>query len=183
MERGDYPLVLLNKIRATIGKGVNALGYVGMITTFALMMITAIDVILRSVATKGILGSYELTEQGMVILIFVGIAVFAVAKGHVRVDMFVNMFPRRIRLIIEFLINLIETGLIGFMAYSAWGKIFDDMAKGLATEVLRIPKWPFVIFMFLGLALFTVMLFIDALISLCEAFQDPEEENAVKAAE
>ena len=152
-------------VRKKLGKLINALSAGGMAVTFVLMCITTLDVILRKVSTISVRGSYELTEMGMVILIFFGIAALQVARGHVRVDMFAEKFPRGFRLALDVVVMVVEAGIMGLMTYCGYLKTVSDFDKGLGTSVLGIPTWPFAALMTIGLLLFTVMLLIDAILS------------------
>ncbi len=158
----------MEKVRKNLGKVVNALSAVGMVVTFVLMFITTIDVILRKVSDLSVRGSYEMTEMGMVILIFFGIAALQVARGHVRVDMFAEKFPRTVRLVLDVVIMVIEAGVMGYMTYCGVLKTISDFDKSLGTSVLGIPTWPFAALMSLGLLLFTILLLIDAILSAIE---------------
>lgn len=159
----------MKRIRDKLGKVINAMSYLGMVIAFIIMCITTVDVIIRKVSSLSILGSYELTELGMVIMIFFGIAALQVARGHVRVDMFIEKYPRRAKHVTEGIVTLIETLVLAAMSYCAFLKILDDFRKGLATSVLRIPTWPFCVLMFIGMALFTLTLLLDTICVFIDA--------------
>jgi TRAP-type C4-dicarboxylate transport system permease small subunit len=168
----------LKELREKVGRLIKAASYLGMAITFLLVWITTIDVILRKVSNFSILGSYELTEIGMVVLIFLGIAALQVDRGHVRVDMFVNRFRGRAKYITEAVVLLVETAVMTEMTVCAFHKIFDNYHKGVATSVLLIPTYPFVAFMCFGLGLFSLMLLLDTILAFMEAIRyrkpDPE---------
>ncbi len=166
-------------LRKSLGKFINTLSAIGMAVTFVLMLITTLDIILRKVSSSSVRGSYELTEMGMVVLIFFGIAALQVAKGHVRVDMFAEKFPRTFRLVLETIVLFIEAGVMGFMTYCGYLKIISDFSKNLSTAVLRIPTWPFSIFMTLGLLLFSIMLLLDAIICAMSISKGESSVNQV----
>ena len=154
----------MENIRKHLGKFINALSAIGMAVTFILMFITTVDVVLRKVSNISVRGSYEMTEMGMVILIFFGIAALQVARGHVRVDMFAEKFPRTFRIILESIVLVVEAAVMGMMTYCGVLKFLSDFERELGTAVLGIPTWPFAVLMTLGLFLFTVLLLIDAII-------------------
>lgn len=155
----------LDKVRKNIGKIIDILSAIGMGVTFILMIVTAADTILRKAFSVALLGSLEITEMGMVILIFFGIASNQVSKGHVSVDMFIDLFPRKLRHLSDTIVLSIEVIVMGLMTYAAFQQSLSYFDKSLTTDVLHIPVWPFAILMSLGLFLFTVMLLLDAIIS------------------
>lgn len=158
----------MKKLRDVIGNIVDKISYAGMAVIFILMLITTIDVILRKVSTLSIMGSYELTEMGMLIIVFLGIAAFQVKKGHVRVDMFINKFPGRSKLIVDTIVQLIECVAGGFLIYGNLEKMLSNGARGITTSTLLIPTWPFCAIMMIGSILFTVMMILDLIITIID---------------
>ncbi len=71
----------MNNIRNQVGRLIKSASYLGMAITFVLVWITTIDVILRKVSNFSILGSYELTEIGLVILISLVLPALQVDRG------------------------------------------------------------------------------------------------------
>ncbi len=66
---------------------------VGMILLAAMMFLTAADVVLRYSLNKPILGSYELTQYMLAIIISVGLAYCSIEKGHVTIDILTTRCP------------------------------------------------------------------------------------------
>lgn len=155
----------MEKVRKRVGKIIDFLSGVGMAVTLLLMIITAADTILRKTINVALLGSLEITEMGMVILIFFGIASNQVSKGHVSVDMFIDLFPRKARYISDTIVLSIEVIIMGVMTYAGYLQTLAYFNRGLTTDVLHIPVWPFAILMTMGLFLFTLVLLVDAIIS------------------
>ena len=139
-----------------------------MAVIFILMIITTVDVILRKVSPLSIRGSYELTEMGMLIIVFLGIAAFQVKGGHVRVDMFVNKFPGRAKIITAIVVQLIECVAGGFLIYGNIEKMLANGAKGISTSTLLIPTWPFCAIMMIGSILFTIMMILDLILTVID---------------
>jgi TRAP-type C4-dicarboxylate transport system permease small subunit len=173
----------LNNIRNQVGRLIKAASYLGMAITFVLVWITTVDVVLRKVSNFSILGSYELTEIGMVVLIFLGIAALQVDRCHVRVDLFVNKFAGRAKLITEAVVLLVETVVMSEMTICAFHKIFDNYHKGISTSVLLIPTYPFVAFMCFGLGLFALMLLLDTILAFIDVFKYRNPVSGLKAAD
>ncbi len=152
-------------LRKKLGKIIDRLSAIGMGVTLILMFVTAIDTILRKTSNFALLGSLEITEMGMVILIFFGIASNQVARGHVSVDMFVDKFPQKMRYVSDTVVLIVEAAVMGLMAYSGYLQTLSYIDKELVTDVLGIPVWPFAALMSVALLLFAAMLLIDAIIS------------------
>ena len=66
-----------------------------------MVLTTVVDVFLRYLFNSPILGSYELTEFMMAILVFGSVAYTMVVKGHVTVDLVITRLPARAQAILE----------------------------------------------------------------------------------
>lgn len=175
------------KFRKSFGKFVDAFSYVGMWVAFALVFVVTIDVLLRMFSHFYIPGSNEITEMGMVILIFFGIAALQVKKGHVRVTMVVDKFPFLGRKILEGVVQIFEVITIAIVTYCSWVKTMTMLDKGLGTSILGMPQWPFGLCMTIGMLLYTIMLAIDCIITFYsikhpEPKEDEEAEEGAPAA-
>jgi len=155
----------LLKIRDAVGSFLGKLSYASMVIVFFLVCMTTVDVIIRKLTPLNIMGSYELTEMGMVIILWIAIAYYQVFKGHIRVTMLVEKFPEKVRLFLEILVHLFGAVIMAFCFYAGVLRVQADLAKQLSTAVLHIPQFPFSIVMVIGEALFCLMLLIDAIIA------------------
>lgn len=168
----------MKKIHSTLSTITRYISWIALAATFLMMCLTTVDVILRKIPfiPLSILGSYDMTEMGMVIIVFFGIAFLQSHHGHVRVDMFVDMFPYTVRKIIMGIVDLIEAVFGAIMCYATFQQISTLFSSGKGTSVLRIPHWPFYIIMVIGLLLFTIFLLIDALMHFAECTQKPVQQ-------
>ena len=151
-------MAIYNKIYGAVKKLSTGLNFISVIITFAVMLMLMTDIILRNAFKTSILGTYELTEMAMIVVVFCGFAYTQLQKGHVRVDMFVGMMPKKLQAVIDLIIMLITTALCAVMTYCAFGKAAADMARGTATSVLKVPFFPFAYFMAAGMTVFTIVL-------------------------
>ncbi len=137
--------------------------YVAMAAMFVLMCMTTIDTILRKTAVGGITDSFDITELFMVLIIFCGFAFLESDKGHVRVDVFLNMFPKTSKRVVDSIMYLLSAGTLVMIAVAMFRYIFARYANGAATQILGIPHWPFVIIVTIALILFALTTFLHAL--------------------
>lgn len=156
-------------IREKFGKAVMSLNYVGRIAVFFIMIVTTLDVVLRKVSDYSILGSYELTELSMVIMVFFGIASYQVKDGHIRVDFIINRLPKRLCMLLEGLALLMETAFTALMTWAGFSAALQIKSRGTSTGILHIVQWPFYLIMTIGLALFLILLAFDTIIKFDDA--------------
>ncbi|SHI07425.1 TRAP-type C4-dicarboxylate transport system, small permease component [Sporobacter termitidis DSM 10068] len=134
--------------------------YIAMAALFVLMCMITVDTIMRKTPLGGIPDSQDLTELFLILIVFCGLAFLESDRGHIRVDMFVNMFPRLLKKITEVVMYLLSAGILMLLFYAMLGNIGSTYSSGAATQILRIPHWPFVAVVTVALFLyaFTVLL-------------------------
>ena len=171
----------IERTHSVISRFTRYISFIALAVTFVLMIVTTVDVILRAIAKGmgggiklGIDGSYDMTEMGMVIIVFFGIAYFQSQRGHVRVEMFVEKFPYKVRCLIEGVVYLVEGGFGALMCYSSFSQIARLQSRGVSTATIHIPHWPLAVFMTIGLLLFTIFLFLDAILAFMKIGQKPK---------
>jgi TRAP-type C4-dicarboxylate transport system permease small subunit len=100
--------------------------------------------------------SLDITELFLIFIIFCGLAFLESGNGHIRVDMFVNMFPRILKKIVVFITYMLGAGILFLLTYAMFGDISETLNSGAATQVLHIPHWPFVVVTTVALLLYAV---------------------------
>jgi len=138
-----------------------ALHSVGISVLGLMMLLTAADVTLRYVFDRPIIGSFDVSEYMMAVLVAFGLAYCAVMKGHVRVELVVSRLPQRTQAILDSI-----TGFVGFVLFFvitwqcfAYVKILYD--SKVTSSVLHIPPYPFAALVGLGSAWLTLVLLAD----------------------
>lgn len=154
----------LNKVIRPVSKWFHSIG-VGILAV--MMFLTAADVALRDL--KPILGSFDLTEYMMAIIVSCGLAYCAVMKGHVKVDLVVSRFPQRVQAIIDTVTGLLGLILFSLISWQCFVYAKLQLASGVTSSVLLIPVFPFVGVVGLGSALLTIVLLSDFLNYLSRA--------------
>ena len=126
------------------------LGYMSAVMLGLLMMITVVDVICRYIFNAPLTGATEISELLMVLVVFLSLAWVSVERSHIRVDLLVNMWPRKVQLVVE-----VVTLLLSLSAYLiiTWQSAQESMDVKETTSLLRVPEAPFHWVMTLGLAM------------------------------
>ncbi|MBQ9980017.1 MAG: TRAP transporter small permease [Oscillospiraceae bacterium] len=158
----------MQKVRNAISFISDKLSYVAMVVIFALTCMTTVDVVMRKVSSSNIVGSYEITELGMLVAIWIAIGFYQISKGHIRVTMFIDKMPPRGRMAMEILCNLIGTVMMALCIYGGILRVGSDVAKELATTVLHIPQAPFTVIMVIGEVIFFLLLLVDLIVSVID---------------
>ena len=123
------------------------LGIAASILLFCLMTLTFADVVARYLLNRPIRGAFEITELGLLVLIFAGLPLVSHADEHVTMDFIDRMLPRRmVDPWIRF-IHVVCAALMFFLTWQIWIKAGTIAGYGDTTDVLRIVLGPFIYFM------------------------------------
>ena len=126
------------------------LAYIGAFSLFAMMCLTMADVGLRYIFNRPILGVFEITEFMVLILIFSFLGYTQARKSHVSVDLFMMLFPKRLKILIELFNHLACLAIMTLIAWMGVDKAVELMEAGEASPNLALPTYPFVFFLILG---------------------------------
>lgn len=116
------------------------LGYIAAVILGFMMMLTVVDVFFRYVLNAPLTGAIELSELLMVVLVFPALGWIAIERRHIRVDLLVSTWPKRVQFIVEIITLLLA---LGTYAYITWQSILESRQVEMTTSLLSIPEAPF----------------------------------------
>ena len=144
---------------------------IGQVTLVLMVLLTVADVLLRYVFNRPILGSYELTEFMMAILVFSTVGYTMAVKGHVVVDLVMTQLPQRGRDILECVTSFIAFILFAMVTWRNALQAGTAWERNDVTAELFIPISPFILFVALGIAVLSLVLFVQFIQSLAKAIK------------
>jgi TRAP-type C4-dicarboxylate transport system permease small subunit len=142
---------------------------VASVVLFLMMLLTMADVILRKLYSKSIMGTVELTEFMLVILIFFALAHAEVLNKHVRIDLVMGRFSGRTQGIVDMVTQGICFALSLMMTWSALDYTHMMRASGEVSQDLWMPVFPFIYVMAFGLFILSLALLINFMVSIEKA--------------
>ena len=142
---------------------VEALAAVAAAVLASMMFLMAADVIGRYFFNSPIPGGLELVEFMMAIIVPFGIAYCALHRSHVAVDMIVERFPRTLRQAVDTLTTLVSVVFIAILCWQNILNVFDTYDSNMTSAVLKLPSYPFVVPVALGMGLFAGILIVHLL--------------------
>jgi TRAP-type C4-dicarboxylate transport system permease small subunit len=145
-----------------LDRALRALALGGGVILLGLMGLIAFDVVMRYVLRLPFLGAYELTELLMALIVFLSLPYCAATGGHVAVDVLSPILDRPALRWLNVLIHLAGAGLMAVIAWQATLYAIGSSGRGEATNMLRIPLWPFELVSAASMAVFAVVLLIQA---------------------
>jgi C4-dicarboxylate transporter, DctQ subunit len=135
----------------------NVFGGLAVAALVACGLLICVDVALRYVFNRPIVGGNEIVEYALVYITFLG-ASWAVPRGaHIDIDVFVQAMPKPWRRVCAFLSNLISLGvalvLTVFGAEVTWTSFIRGAFK---PTVLQFPTWIVLLIIPIGSAVLAV---------------------------
>ena len=121
------------------------------------------DVIGRYLFNSPIQGTGERNAYGMAVLIFLGWAYTQIAKGHVRVELFISRFSPRTQAIANFTISFVALVLFSLIAWQGIVMFKLLHESGRLISVIDWPIAPFQLFVALGALVLCLVLILDML--------------------
>jgi TRAP-type C4-dicarboxylate transport system permease small subunit len=159
-------LAWLQPLERRLVRWENLFGALAIAVLVAAGILICIDVALRYVFNRPILGSIEIIEYALVYITFLG-ASWAVPRGaHIDIDVCVQAMPKPWQRICALLSNLISLAvalvLTIFGAATTWTAYARHMFK---PTVLEIPTWIVLIIIPIGSALLALRFLRDSIVS------------------
>jgi TRAP-type transport system small permease protein len=131
---------------------------------FVLMALTAVDVVGRYVLNRPLVGSLELTEIIMSMMIFAALPLVTAKGGHIAVDIADHLLPDSAKVWIDRLVNAACVAGLAVLTWRLAIKALQFARYGDSTATLLLPLYPLTWFMAIGTGL-TAIVFLLRLIS------------------
>ena len=127
------------------------------VVAFLVALVGTIDVVTTRVLDQAIPGAFELSEAGLVLMVFLGLAVVTREKGHIKVDIITNRMNKHAQLICSLFALVLTTCFLGLMTWQMWSLALKSWKiKEMATGLLPFPIYPVKAAALLGLATATI---------------------------
>lgn len=147
----------LDRALFALSRFVNGIGSAAIL---GMVLLMAVNVILRYIFGMPIKGTVELEEFMLVVVVFLGLSYTAVQKRHVRIDFIVDRFSQGGQSVINSLTSLLSTVLCLLMVWRGGVWAHSNLSHSNTSVLLQIP-----IFIFAGVAVFGSALLLLALVS------------------
>ena len=150
-------------------------GAVAAVALFAMMLLTFVDVFSRKVLGGSVTGAVELTELGMLTMIFFALPLASLANEHIVFDLFDRTLPASLLRLQQALANAVTGAVFGGAALVVWQRADRTESMGDVTATLEIRLVPFH-------RMVALMLAVTALVHLALALRHALRPPAAPAA-
>lgn len=171
----------INGFCGVIKKLCHYLCYICMVMVACMMILMFVDAFLGLFFNSRVLGSYEIVQCMLCLVVFTSWAYTQTVRGHIHVVMFIKMMGKRLRFICFTIVSLLSAVVMGIASYAVYQAIFEKMASNEKTAILLIPIWPLYLIECVAIAVFALALFGDALKSLFAIFNDEVAEDVMSS--
>lgn len=134
-----------------------------------MMLLTVADVVMRYFFRKPILGTFELTEFLMAVVVSFAIAYAAATDGLIKVTLFTERMPIRVQAILNSITGVPGIALFVFLTWRSFTFIGLQYDEGIYSPILSISRFPFAAVVAVGLVFLTLALISDWLNNLAKA--------------
>lgn len=104
-----------------------------------LMVLTVLNILGRWLFNTPVAGTVELTEIGMVAIVFMGLAYAEVRGDHIRVDLLYEQLGARGRRALSLFAVLVSVATVAVLTWRLWTYASRLHASGRTTSALQIP--------------------------------------------
>lgn len=142
----------------------------GVVCIAAMMILTSIDLVMRSVFQVSITGLIEVMQVLFCITLFSGLAYCQTKHNHIHVTLIVPKLPGKSKYLLWGIISLVDaiTGIVVTVACVMQTQVI----QGRYTMLLWIPFYPIYIFASICMAVFSLCLLLDAAKSFAALFSE-----------
>ena len=134
---------MLNKI-------LGVMSYMGAGAIMCMALLTGVDVVGRYAINQPVLGSVELIELLMGIIVACGVAVTTAADDHISVDTLFVKLPSFVQHILRVLAGIIGTFVFAILVWQGVNGGIKAIDLGKETSILKLPIPPFQFFLAIG---------------------------------
>jgi len=130
---------------------------VGAMIVLGMMVIVNIDVFGRWLLNSPLPGTFELTEMGIVAVVYLQLAHTVRARRLTRSDTLLNYLSskgaRGVDQFLRMAFNIVGAGMLTVIAYGQWPRVADAWSRGYYkgnVGIFTAPTWPLETIMLLG---------------------------------
>ena len=131
----------------------------------AMMLLTSADVVMR-LFDRPIPGTYEIIGFLGALAVAFALAHTSVEKGHIAVDLLVNLLPPRVQILLDVFGAMMGTAIFGAITWQSAMYALDLRQSGEVSATLGMPVYPFAAGIAAGCALLCLVLIAEFACSL-----------------
>ncbi len=153
------------RIDALVRRASDWLVGAGAVVLATLMLMTFFDVVGRELLNAPIVGTVDLTELYMGLIVYLGIGATTYNGGHISVDIVTLRLPARARRALGLFSQIVCSLLAGLICWQLWVIAGETVDYNDVTRVWEMPIYPFVY----GMAAASVLMVVAFVLRLAQS--------------
>jgi TRAP-type C4-dicarboxylate transport system permease small subunit len=134
-------------------------------TLIAIMLMVVVNVVGRRFLNSPVAGTVELTEIGMVLVVYLSLAYAEDNRDHIVVDLVFDRLPPVIRRVLASVAGIATILVAALLAWQLYNFTLRMKAGGFSTPILAIPLWLVAAVAVFGAAMFALSAAANALLA------------------
>ena len=134
--------MLLDRIDALTGRVTDWLVRVGAVVLAVMVLMTFFDVMGRYLISQPIVGTVDMTELFMGLIIYLGVGATTHRGDHISVDIVVSHLAPALRMMTDLLSDVISAVLAVLICWQLWIVAVDTQVNTIVTRVWETPVYP-----------------------------------------
>ncbi len=152
----------MSKVIQGFARAERVLSIIAGVIIVAIMLLITADISLRFLFNSPIMGTLELTEFGMVVAFYIGLAYLQSQKGHITIEIVVDRLSARTRSVLEGIVYFLCLVVFGLMSWTGWVTAMDALQVGEITYGnIPFPTAPAKFILAIGCSLVCLQLVLD----------------------
>jgi len=149
------------------------LAIIATVALLVMMGISVADVAGRYFFLKPIRGAFEMVGMPLVIAAAMGMGYCELRRGHIRISLFTDRFPEKVRSAASILAYVICIGTTGLMSWQGFLRTSDYLGKqlGRTTEAVGMPIWPFILAFSIGFGWICIVFILELIETIRSGFK------------
>ena len=166
----------LKQIDSLVGRLASGISLIGFVGALFIMVLNVVDVLLTKLFKSPIIGCYEITQYALLCTVFAVFAYGQTHKTHINMTIIITHLPRPLKFFIFGLLQALSTGIAGILSWAAFYQCSVNLSVNKVSDVLYIPIWPFMLVEGICVAVFTITLLWDTILSFAALKNDTAME-------
>lgn len=152
------PKAIAQKYKDFINKVSQSINSFGVVFLFGMMLLIVTDVCLRRIFSRPLMGSFEIVELIMIILVYLGLAYTTVQKAHITVDLVLSRFSEKTQVLIDSFTLFLSLGLFVLITWRNIIRARELWLEKATSSLLSIPIFPFYYLLAFGCGVLSLVL-------------------------
>ena len=156
----------MKKLSAILDRFTTVVALISFVGVAILVLLNVADVVATKIFVHSIPGAYEISELVLMCTVFASFAYGQSKKTHISMTLIIGRLPGRGKLVPYAVCCLISTVMGGLLTYAAFVQAGSQLASNAVTAILRIPYYPFYYVEGICMAIFTITLLFETIVTI-----------------